>query len=301
MKVNNFVVFANCQNDALALTLLENKEFSSKYVWSKIPPIHNIKENDVADVINKVRDADLFVYQPVAISPARPIEMTSNFLKSQLKDNVISISFPSIYFDGYFPHLYPLKGLVSTLNLVHDYFITYACAMGIEEQKVLALIRKEDLYPTQVSEYLANKSIENLRNRENQNNLDIRLSEFIETNYKYKKLFNQFNHPKREVFCFIAERILAELDIENFKIELRGKGYLDGIMTPIYRSTYRNLQLEFEEDFNIYSGLNNRRLIQADVVHSFYDFYKANMNLKELKEIVMWNKPFVAEIIESYI
>jgi hypothetical protein len=298
--MKNFVIFANCQNNALALTLLENNEFSSKYLWSEIPPIQNVTRSDVDDIVKKVRDADLFIYQPIAISPYLPVEMTSNFLKSQLRDNVTAISFPSMYFDGYFPHLQTLKGLVSTLNLVHDYFIAYACAIGLEEQQVLSLIKKDVFYPRQLSKDLAAKSIENLRNRENQNNVEIKLSEFIETNYKNKKLFNQFNHPKRDVLRFVAESILTKIDIENYKIEPQGKGYLDVIMTPIYRSTYNNLKLKFEEDFNIYNGLNNSRLTQEDVVYRFFKFYKSNINLRELKEIVISCKPFVAEIMESF-
>lgn len=299
--MKNFVVFANCQNFALALTLLENKEFSSKYLWSRTPPVQDIKENDVDDVIKKVRYADLFIYQPVVDSPAHPKEMTSDFLMGQLRDDAIAISFPSIYFDGYFPHLQTLKGLVSALNLVHDYFIAYACAIGLQEQQLLSLIRKEDFYPRQLSKVLADKSIDNLRKRENQDNIDIRLSEYIEANYKNRKLSNQFNHPKRDVFCFFAESILVKIDTENYKIEPQGSDYLDMIMTPIYRSTYKNLELTFEEDFNIYNGLNNSRLTQEDVVYRFFDYYKTSMNFKELKEIVMRCKPFVAEIIESHI
>ena len=298
--MKNVVVFANCQGSALAQTMLENEHFSSKYKWNRIPPVQSITKNNVNDVLKKVSDADLFIYQPIIESPDRPKEMYSEFLKSQLKDNAIPISFPSIYFDGYFPHLQGLSGLTSVLNFVHDYFIAYACAIGLSEDQLISIIETDDFYSRKLSVDLAERSILILKNREIQQTIDIRLSEFIRNNYKKNKLFNQFNHPKREVFQFLAESIFSKINMEDCKIVSHGESYLDTIIAPIYKSTYNNLSLTFDEDFNVYGRPGNYRLTQREVVCEFFKFYRGT-DLTQLKTIIIKNKPFVAELIESHI
>lgn len=330
--MKTFVVFGNCQTWPLARTMLENKEFASRYRWEKIPWVQDINEGHVAEVLEKVSNADLFLYQPVAPKPAsrpkakrsflrkllrrtrrpeallkpqiassgRPREIDSIFLNEQLKDGAISISFPSAYFDGYFPHLQTLNGMVATLNLVHDYFIVYAYVIGLTEKEILSLMQRDDLYPRQASVDLALKSLENLRSREEKNKIDVRLSDFIANNYKARKLFNQFNHPKREVFRYLAESILAKIGIEHARLDDSGASHLDMIMTPVYRSTYNNLELAFAEDFITYNAKGNLQLTQEEVVHGFFDFYR-QADTAELKQMVFQNKPFVPEILEAHL
>ena len=298
--MKKLVVFANCQSGALARTMLENKEFSSRYKWEFIPPVQNLNKSHIDEVISKVRGADLFIYQPVSESPNRPTELTSNFLLRQTKEDTETISFPSIYFDGYFPHLQTLKGLTSVLNLVHDYFIVYACAIGLSEEQCFSLINRDDLYPERVSIQLANASLQKLRDRETGENIDITVSDFIERNYRRHKLFNQFNHPKREVFKYISETILSKIGIVDYSVDLTGDSHLDMIITPIYRSTHKNLRLEFDEDFDTYGAKKNLTIKQKEVIREFYDFYRKT-NLEELKSHVYTTKPFVVQIIESFV
>lgn len=298
--MKQFVVFANCQSGALAKTLLENEEFSSQYRWAAIPPVHTIKENHVGEVLAKVREADLLIYQPVSPSPLRPPEMTSDFLLGQTKKGCERLSFPSIYFDGYFPHLQTLKGTVSVLNLVHDYFIAYACAIGLTEEQCFSLINREDLYPEALSWELAENSLQALQRRERAEGIDIIVSDFIAANYKHCKLFNQFNHPKRAVFRHVAETILSQIGIANYRVNPTGESHLDMIMTPVYRSTHKNLRLDFEEDFDTYGAKSNLVLRQMEVIGRFFAGYRG-LDTEELMAHVHKTKPFVADIVASHI
>lgn len=298
--MKKFVVFANCQSRALAKTLLENKEFSSRYLWDYVPPVQSLNDSHIHEVLTKVRETDLFIYQPIAKSPNRPMELTSNFLLGQIKEGGKTISFPSIYFDGYFPHLQTLKGTVSVLNLVHDYFIVYACAIGLSEKKCISLINRDDLYPETLSRQLAEQSLQKLKDREIAEGIDIAVSDFIAENYIRNKLFNQFNHPKREVFKYIAEGILAKTGMTDCYINITGDSHLDMIMTPVYRSTYKNLRLEFEEDFETYGAKNNLILKQKRVIEKLYESYRRS-DPDELKSHVKNTKPFVAKIVDSII
>lgn len=296
--MKKFIVYANCQSHALALTLMENKEFSSIYEWVHIPPVQDLKKINIPEILSKVESADLFIYQPILSSHKRPKELSSDFLTMRLKSGANFISFPSLYFDGYFPHLQTFKGYVSELNLVHDYFIAYCCSIGLTEEETIELIHNQDLYPKNVSIKLAENSLDNLRRRESKFHIDIKISGFIEENYRRIKLFNQFNHPKRVVFKHVAESIMKKLGIKDFAIDKEGASHLDRIMTPIYRSTYKNLELEFEEDFESYNALNGKGINQKDVISEFFKFYNL-LNLEEIKRHVSKKKPFIPRIVKD--
>lgn len=297
-KDKRFVVYANCQSNALAQTLMENIEFSSVYEWVPIPPVQTLREIDIQEVISKVESADLFIYQPITTSHNRPKELSSDFLTKVVKPRANSISFPSIYFDGYFPHLQTFKGYVSTLNLVHDYVIAYSCAIGLSEGETFELIQDENLYSEKLSSKLADSSLKKLEYRESQFNIDIKVSGVIRENYRRIKMFNQFNHPRRVVFKHIAESIMRKIGIINFYIDECGPSRLDKIMTPVYRSTYKNLKLEFEEDFECYNGLSGKGKKQRDVISEFFEFYKLQ-NPREIMRHVSRTKPFIPKIIKD--
>ena len=294
--MKKFTVYANCQGNILAQTLLENKEFSSNYELIPIPAVHTLSDKDIPDVLAKVKSVDLFIYQPIS-NQNRPKELSSDFLAAKTKHHSIVISFPSLYFDGYFPHLLRFKRYVSELNLVHDYIIAYCCSIGMDENRTMRLIQSEDLYPEEISVNLANQSIANLKSYEERFTTDITISGFIENNYRSKKLFNQFNHPKKTVFKELSEKILRMLEVREFSIEENGLSLLDGIITPIYRSTYKNLNLDFDENFDTYSVFCSVKK-QKDIISGFFKFYQS-LDLQDIKRHVVKTKPFIPEIINA--
>ncbi|MBN0989321.1 WcbI family polysaccharide biosynthesis putative acetyltransferase [Amphritea pacifica] len=294
--MKKFTVYANCQSKALARTLLENEEFRSKYEYVPIRAVQSLSEKDVNEVISVVRSIDLFIHQPVQ-QGRRPKELTSEFLLSQLHESAMSYSFPSLYFDGYFPHLQTFNGYVSVLNLVHDYFIAYLCASGFSESETFDILNLESLYPESLSVDFLKKSISNLKAKEQKFSIDIRVSDFIEQNYKAEKLFNQFNHPKRSIFKYVSECVLERIGVLSSFIDENGPSHLDAIVTPVYKSTYKNLGLSFSEDFNGYKAASQDKH-QRQVISEFFDFYKTK-DLKEIRTNVAAIKPFIPRLIKN--
>ena len=297
--MKKFVVFANCQGPPLAKTLLESQAFASKYKWEMTPPVQKICDNDMDDVVAKVQNADLFIYQPVQKSENRPPEANCFDLLNYLKDDAKAYSFPSMYFDGYFPHLQTLNGQIAVLNLVHDYFMIYSCAIGINEHDFYSMIRDVKFYPQKISTRLAAQSIKSLIRREQKQKIDIPVSGYIKKNYKKNKLFNQFNHPKRDLFVFVARKILAAIGLDETSLQANGCSYLDAIMTPVYKSTYNNLNLKFEEDFDSYNAAGNVKIDQLEVIKRFFHYYRSQ-DVDSLKELVLSRKPFIAQMVETY-
>jgi hypothetical protein len=298
--VKTFTIFANCQSTALAKTLLEHEEFSQKYQWIEIPAVHELGNVDIEQVAKVIQEVDLFLYQPVATSDHRLENATSAYMLNLLKDSAQALSFPSIYFDGYFPHLATLGQHKSVLNLVHDYFIAYCYAKGISKANCVELIGSDELYDKRTSKKLLKATLSSLKWRERFSRIDIRVSAYIEENYKNKRLFNQFNHPKRDLFVHLCQKILEKIDVDNSEyssLTLGKKSYLDGIITPIYRSTYKNLELSFGSDFDNYS-VNKSKLELCDVVNRFYQFYQ-HIDKDELIKVISENKPFVVKRVNK--
>ena len=298
--MNKFTVFANCQSAALAKTLLESKTFSQHYKWLPVPPVHNLDGVDVAKVIDVVKQVDLFLYQPVATKEHRLETATSAFMLSQLKDSAQALSFPSIYFDGYFPHLGTLDGHQSVLNQVHDYFISYCYVKGVRALDCVELLQSDELYDKKTSRNLLKASLESLKWRERVNRIDLKVSGYIDQNYQVKKLFYQFNHPSSDLFVYIRDAILnkvgiadeAEIPPERYK-----KNYLSGINAPIYQSTYNHLGLQFKQSSTKYVVKNNAIELE-DMVGQFYGFYQS-LNKDKLANTILCNKPFVAKRIDK--
>ncbi|MEW5838763.1 MAG: WcbI family polysaccharide biosynthesis putative acetyltransferase [Pseudomonadota bacterium] len=298
--MKKLVILANCQGGALAEMLFESQEFASCYELHRIPAVQSLTDGDVGNVVAKVSDADLFIYQPVKEAPGRRKEFSSDFLLGLLKPGALAISFPSLYFDGYFPHLGSLRGLVSVLNRVHDYFIAYACALGLSEAACIDLIRSEELYSKELSVELLERSLNNLKEREAADKIDVTVSGYIEEGYRSRKMFYQFNHPDRGVFVYVASRILEKIGFDSGALKEGGSSYLDAISAPLYSSTHKNLGLRFENDPCTYSALGDRQLGLEQVVSEFYAFYKAQ-DLAVIKQQVLHAKPFVGEIVHRYL
>jgi hypothetical protein len=143
-------------------------------------------------------------------------------------------------------------------------------------------------------------TLSSLTRREKLNHIDLRVSAYIEKNYKNKRLFNQFNHPKRDLFVHLCQKILEKINLDSSDgtaLELNKKSYLDGIVTPIYRSTYKNLDLCFEDDFDTYRAGNNKFEL-CEVVSQFYQFY-LSVKKDELIKLISETKPFVVKRVDK--
>lgn len=295
----NFTVFANCQSAAIARTLLENPDFSTKYQLNAIKPIQTLTKENIDEVVDIASMTDLFIYQPTQSTPIRPTELSSDGMLSVLKATAICISFPSVYFDGYFPHLQTMEGRKSVLNFVHDYIIAYCAVKKLDKSTTLELISDSTLYSKALSDELCEGSLQNLEKREQFNKTDIRLSGFIRDNFRKVKLFNQFNHPTRPLFLHLANEVFSSIGCKEYSSNT-GSEYLDRIRTPIYKSTYANLSLEFKEDFKTYNSILGRNVSQELIVEKLLAFY-AQTDQNWLRAIVLQNKPFVIEVVEKWL
>ncbi|MFV8421767.1 WcbI family polysaccharide biosynthesis putative acetyltransferase [Vibrio parahaemolyticus] len=290
------VIFANCQSVAIGKTLQESEVFNMSYEWVVIPSVHTLNsESKIQHLIQSVMAADVFIYQEVD-NPSWPSQLKSKYLVDLLKPNCKAISIPSMYFDGYFPHLATMQGRTGPLNKVHDYFIAAGFVCEMSQSQVKDMILSENLYSSSVARQYVDRSLLELERREV--HLDVKISAYIREHYQKRKLFNQFNHPKREVIEYVCSEILTQLGATEHVFDSDKVGYLDGIRTPIYPSTIQRLELQFDEQeqYRSVGGF----LTLEEVIEGFFNVY-IEMNHKWLKNFIQDNKPFVLKAVNQYL
>lgn len=320
--MKKFTVYANCQGPALGKTLLEAKGFRDKYVYKRINPVQTLKAQDLDQVKNIIAESDLILFQPILApgmlqkwiggllgfankqilqritSQRKPAWIGTNELLKYAKPDALVYSFPSLYFNAYFPHLDAMN-IRSVLTQVHDFFIAYSYAKGNSVEKTLRLLNSENLYPPEMSLSLADHTLSELKKRESVNRVSFTISEFVEENYKTIKLFNQFNHPKKPVFVYLVQKILSALQIAFSLDEFSPTTGLDATSVPVQKSTYDNLGFSFREDFESYRISPTRLMSQENIVREYYKTYEA-VDSDFIKTMVKKRKSFVCDLVDAF-
>jgi hypothetical protein len=163
------------------------------------------------------------------------------------------ISFPSIYFDGYFPSLMYLRKpeggtLKGVIGDFHDMRVVKAFLKGKSVEETLSeLTMLKEL--SEVKSQFAG-SLQRLGEREKE--LDIKTADFIFENSLEKRLFYVFNHPSNDVLLNVARQFCSLLDIEvedkNWRLAEGVRDYLTGSQAAVDFSVSQFFREKSEND-----------------------------------------------------
>lgn len=157
------------------------------------------------------------------------------------------IRIPNIYFDGYFPQIINVEKYNGKLYPRRDKYIDLLFKKGITEEEIVKTIKDIKFLNKEFIEDCVKKSFEILKVREEQ--CDVKILDYIKSNYIKKQLFYSPNHPINIVIKELTIRILKKLNINDFKFEDEeilddNKNYsLIGQDCVIYPSVIYNLNL----------------------------------------------------------
>jgi len=156
----------------------------------------------------------LFIYQPLNEKYGK---QGTNYLLSKLPQDCISISFPYIYFAGYWPNssINPLNkpGYIHEHGILPygDWNINNMFARGYTKTEIIEELNKTDFYSQDFLLTKIESTLEELSTRES--NTDVKVANFIRYNYKDIHLFHTPNHPSNLVGFEAANQILRILGI----------------------------------------------------------------------------------------
>lgn len=218
------------------------------------------------EIWRDIKSCDFVFNQRVASD--YPVEFARpDFLKNTFGDR--SISWPNVYFDGYFPgiqYLYLQSGkVVGPLADYHFDFVRSAWAHGVEVNELCRSFRSGPLATSFVAQ--ADRSLNELRRRED--GLTVRMSDWIVARWRYEKLLFVMNHPGNPTLLELMRRLLraAGIDAALNPAGLAHYPYtLDQIRLPPFPAIHQQMHLRFAADQSIVGTRVEVRGVQAELV-----------------------------------
>lgn len=273
---NICILYGNCQAKQLEYILNQNDIFNKKYITYYFANYELINSKNELDInfINLLKNCKLFIYQPVKknhgiYSTSQNID---NNIYSYLSIDCIKISF--IYINNIALDTFLYETFDSNMNNI-DIKLLY----NIEEMKTINTkfyifynyFGFKDIFDYKLNKKYSNYYIISLFDnnlldfnfkerwefsfnilKDNEKNTDIKVSDFIENNFKNIELFYTNNHPTNYIFLEIANQIFDKINI--LKLEYNSNwNNLDTrkMHYDKYNISYYNLQ--FIEENNNYT------------------------------------------------
>jgi hypothetical protein len=266
-------IYGNCQTKPIRDFLNMNSDFLSTYESSYLE-CFLLSENDVPNLEKLASEADLFIYQPVSEDYKAIGRLSTHHLKTLLKRGCQVIAIPVAYFTGYNPEAIYLGSEFEGPFITHDRNILMLYSQGKSVQETANLIQSLDFYQSIYVENNVEATLNQLKRREP--DLDVKLTEFIRSNYKKARLFHTMNHPSSIVIAYVANSILNLLGIKSERDALANFyrfEVLDYLYFPIYPSVAHHLKLSFPCQPQYYF---NGVFSIKDAIEKFFIFYDQN-------------------------
>ena len=219
--MKNCVIFANCQGqDGIYNLLMKNPEFTNTYTIKSIY-IHNVLLNKEKLDEESLKNADLFIYQP--ISDIHGIYSTNRVISSLLKPDCKKVSFPYVYNSGVFSTYGKMMTYITDKgerkkpkeNLENFKQKSLLHGFGHIYQRIQSGIALEDL----IREYRGGELDFNFeerwkiciaRLRKKESTCDIKVADFLETN-KTHMLFTSHNHLTTIGYVHMVRQLLKKI------------------------------------------------------------------------------------------
>jgi len=274
----------NCQAEAMA-SLAVFLGLDQDHI--RLPPVWTLTDEQGPIVEAAYREADYIFLQRVDSSFPVPF-VKADYVRSFAPNKTV-VTWPNIYFDGYFPgirYLYGPNGKIEgPLSDYHFEWIIESFKRGLTVDQAEQALRNEFLtkYPTPVED-----SIENLRMREK--DTDAKISDYILTFFRHIKLFYTMNHPHSVVLVEMLRRLhrlaqlpFAEKDVDDFPYHLN---FIDIGSLPLFNLKYHPTFTvhEFTKGVEVDASGGPRvdhphaAYKVRDLIHVFYSIYASHAN-----------------------
>lgn len=274
------LIYANSQSDLIAKYLSKSQHFNQEYLIKRFS-IDLLIEKGSRIPDELLKQAKLFIYQPVKdIHGDRSTQSILNKLPSDCQ----SISFPSLYFKGYFPQYCKnpvnqvIKPNYSFGVIPHgDTNIISMLKEGKNIPEIIERLSNPNFYSPEFLLANLNETLEELARRESQ--LSIKVSSFIKEHYQHNYLFHTQNHPTDIVGVYVVNQILKLLNLPSLGDELSIKnpfrGQLENFQIPVYPSVIKHLNLTFANESTVYkhSSFCTNKMTFARYISEYVDLH----------------------------
>ena len=185
------------------------ESFAKQWEFVEIDACFLISESDLKSHLEKLFPIlDMMIYQPVSEAHRGEI-FSTKFIREQLPDSTVVVSFPYLHWEGYYPLSNTPYGLLPHPDGYVDVLIGAAVSLNIgldfliKRQEIIGVALSQDI--NAIESWCASE----LSTREGGDNdggrpLDICITDYIVDNWRTKLLFYTMNHPTHNLLKEIA-------------------------------------------------------------------------------------------------
>lgn len=173
---------------------------------------------------------------------------------NSLENECKAICIPNLYFLGYFPQNggyrnkeeLILNNGIDTLFLHIDTCIEKEYLKCHSIQEVIRTLK--DINYISIEDIQSNLCCTLNELREREKRCDIIMSDYIENNYRARRIFTEPEHPTNEVIAELVNRLLEMLKIKEKVLNFNSYSNLNNQNSLIYPCVYYALGLLFEDE-----------------------------------------------------
>lgn len=213
---------------------------------ARFPPIWLIVPEEVDVILEQISRCDFVFCQ----------RLSDDFIHAELSTSVLRqafggkiISWPNIYFDGYFPGIsyrYNLNGKVlGPLDEYHWDLIEEFYKSGRSVGACVEFLASDDVLESRPDP--VGESLFNLAAREA--GLSVVISDYVATMLHHRRLFYSMNHPVNDVLEEMLQRLFAEAgERHRVKAFTSSGAALDKIILPVLPAVAARHRMNFASD-----------------------------------------------------
>lgn len=208
-----------------------------------------------------------------------------------LKCGVKKICLPAVYFGGYFPQgrrsynamnelAVKCEGYDFTPFSYGDSWLNDCIIQGVSLYGILEQIEKEEVYSRDFILNYEEREWKRLRYQERDS--DIKVVDYLEKNYKVRRLFRNETHMENEIIYQYAERILQVLGCSGNAV-VSGTPLLSCSQHFIYPCVAKALDLEWDvwkEELDLYTYNGWKKVSMVEYIKAYYESCGEILRLK---------------------
>ena len=250
-------VYANCQSLHIENLMRTSHCLMDQYLIFSFGPVQDIhgEEEEYGFSSDLIKEIDILIYQNVFGNQGYFKGISKGLVTEKiipaLRKDALRVAIPNVYFRGYFPQHGGGNKYSKTFGKKRTKIFPYAdynieqMAVKYSPEQIADIISKEDFYTKDDCEKNAIESLNELRRRENFCN--VKISDYIEQNYRNIRMFYVVNHPKTFVLHELLKRTFTYLGIYVNDMDITEAGENNTHELIIYPSVKKGLGIKFQE------------------------------------------------------
>lgn len=245
-------IYGNCQTHTLINMISSNKEFAEKYLMCDMPRLWDNEDKEKFVLMAEsgiLSMTDYFFTQDVRAENRFGYMASTEYMFSLVSEKCKCIKISNLYFMGYFPQLAPefsndtetmrvdlLGEKVFNTGKFIDHEVLKLITKGYSGEEIVSRISSDDYFDQQ--QLSENIELELERFAQREENIEIKMCDYLRDNYNKKCLFATANHPTTTTMLEFARRILNELGIADMDISCEEGEIQEPMTKGFYFVTY---------------------------------------------------------------